>query len=245
MDVSNQGSLKHSAFVQLCISGKIVEEFEIRSPVVSLGRSEDCDIVIDNVAISGFHAVLSQRGGKLLIEEADSSIGITAGGLKKPAVELEPGESVDIAGTYSMRLVRAPAGRATRIFRTRASSEDEQRSALLVDTATLARLSQGVSPAYLTLETDKRDTWILRLDTLSISIGGSRSADIRIGGWFTPASIAAVECRVDGYYLVVEPGREMEVDGRRIVDEARLTDGTRFRVRELGGVFHERAGIPH
>jgi hypothetical protein len=244
MDVSGQESSELPAFVQLCLSGKVVEEFELCAPVVSVGRSEECDIVIDHSAVAGFHALLSQKGDKLLIEDAAATVGIPDAGTRKP-VELGPGESVNIGGKYSMRLVQAPAGEARQISGSGFYLDNVEQTDLVVDRNSLASISHSVRPAYLTLDADDRDTWIVRLDSPCVSIGGGRSADIRIGGWFTPASIAVVEWRDDGYYMVVEPGREMEVDGRRIVDETRLSEGTRFRVRELTGVFHEPLGIPH
>jgi len=244
MDIT-RSPLELTAFVQLCLGGKVVEEYEIRSPIVSVGRSSDCDIVIDNAAVSGFHAVLSQKEGRLLVEDAASTNGVMAEGVKKPAVELEPGQSVDIAGKYSVRLVNAPAGSAKKITGSRRVEDGNQKATVLVDTKTLARLSQNVRPAYLTLVTDKRSTWILRLEKPSITLGGSRASDVRVGGWLTPACVAVIERREDACYLVVEPGREVEVDGRRVRDEARLSEGVRFRVLGLTGVFHEHSGIPH
>ena len=51
--------------------------------------------------------------------------------------------------------------------------------------------------------------------------------------------------REDGYYLCVADGREIEVDGRRVNEDLLLQEGNRFRIRELSGVFHERAGARH
>jgi len=237
MEVSGQQSLEAPAFLQLCLDDEVLEEFELRSPTVSLGASADCDIVIDGAVADGFHAVLSPRAGKLVVENAGGDGRTGAGPLR---VVLSPGESLDIAGSYSMRLVAEPNGRPRPV-----EPPERPGAEVRVSRPALTGLGQAVRPAYLTLNTDKRETWIVRLDRPAITIGGARTADVRIGGWFTPASIAAVEQREDGSYLVVEPGREMEVDGRRIVDEARLIEGTRLRVRELNAVFHERVGIPH
>jgi len=168
-----------------------------------------------------------------------------ADGVKRGTVELKPGEAVDIAGKYSMRLVTAPVGIATRVSSSAVTPEELLKETMLVDTATLAKLSQGVRPAYLTLSSDKRSTWVVRLDKTSLSIGGGRSADLRIGGLFTPGIVATIERKQDGYFLCVASGREVELDGRRVSGDLRLEEGNRFRVRELGGVFHERASTRH
>ena len=245
MEIPRQRPLELTAFVQLCLGGKVVGEYEIHSPVVSVGRSTDCDIVIDNAAVSAFHAVLSQRDGKVLVEDAASTNGVMSDGTKKQAVELKPGEAVDIAGKYAMRLVTAPLGVATRVDAPRAIDDSQQRSTVLVDTATLAQLSQNIRPAYLTLSSEKRNSWVVRLDKATTSIGGARDCDIRVGGLFSPAKVVIIEKKQDGYYLCVADGREIELDGRRVKGELRLEEGNRLRVRELSGVFHERASARH
>ena len=245
MDVSRQPSLELTAFVQLCLGGEVVEEYEIRSPVVSIGRSSDCDIVIDNAAVSGFHAVLSQKQGCLLVEDAASTNGVMTRGKKRSSVQLSPGESVDIAVKFSGRLVSSPTGVAKQIRSWSVVVEGDQKATVLVETSTLARLSQNVRPAYLTLSADGKRTWILRLEKPSIVIGASRSADVRVGGWFSPATIAEIERRDDGYFLIVHASRNLEVDGELTSGEIKLSEGTRFRTSQLSGVFHEPSGLPH
>ena len=98
MDVQNSHALELTAFVQLCFNDQVLDEYEICAPVMSIGRNVDCDIVIDNAAVSSFHALLSQKDGKLFVEDAASTNGVMADGIKKSVAELAPGESVQIAG---------------------------------------------------------------------------------------------------------------------------------------------------
>lgn len=241
MDVQIQQPLVLTVFVQLCLAGKVLEEYEIRSPVVSVGRNPDCDIVIDNAAVSGFHVLLSQREGKLFVEDAASTNGVLVDGVKVATVELKPGESVDIAGKYSLRMVDAPVGVPTSVYSRKSLSEDQQKETIQVDTSTLAKLSHSCRPAYLTLSAATGATTIFRLDKSIVSIGGRRSCDIRTGSWLSPALIATIERRQDGYYLQVEPSRDVSVDGRSVTAEYRLQEGNRLRFKNFGGVFHERS----
>lgn len=241
MDVQSQQPLELTAFVQLCLAGKVLREYEIRSPVISIGRSPDCDITIDNAAVSSFHAMVSQREGKLFVEDAASTNGVLFDDVKTTTVELKLGESVDIAGKYSLRLIDAPVGIPIEISSQKSLPEDVQKETVLVDTATLRKMSQSVRPAYLTLSLTNKPTWICRLDKPCISIGRKRSCEIRVGGWLSPALIATIERREDGYYLQVEPGCDVSVDGQSVAGEyRRLQEGDRLRFRKLGGVFHER-----
>ena len=240
MDIESQRSLELTTFVQLCLNGNVLEEYEIRSPVISIGRSPDCDITIDNAAVSSFHALMSQRDGKLFVEDAASTNGVLVDGAKAQTVVLTPGESVQIGGKYSLRLVAAPIGVPSQISSTRASLDDIQKDTLLVDTSTLAKLSGSMRPAYLTVSLHDRATWVCLLDKSSVAIGRKRSCQIRVGGWFAPATVATIERRENGYFLKVPPGRDIELDGRSVSGEQRLQEGSRIGIQDLCMVFHER-----
>jgi pSer/pThr/pTyr-binding forkhead associated (FHA) protein len=245
MDIPSQGSLELTAFVQLCLNGKVLEEYEIRSPVISIGRSPECDITIDNAAISWRHALLSQRDGKLFVEDASSTNGVLVNGARKQTVELALGESIQIAGKYSLSLINAPTGIPTGVSSKEAVHDDVQKETVLVDAATLSKLVQNAKSGYLTLSSPDRATWICRLDKPSTSIGRKRSCEIRVGGWFAPATVATIERHADGYYLKVAPGREVALDGQVVTGEHLLRDGSRLRIVELSGVFRARAnGLP-
>jgi hypothetical protein len=245
MDVQSSYPLELTAFVQLCLNDKIVEEYELRSATISIGRSPDCDITIDNAAVSSFHALLGQRGGKLTVEDAASTNGVLVNGSKKSCVELVPGESVQIAGKYSLRLVNAPTGVPTKVSATSSVDEGIQKETVLVDTSTLAKLGNGTRPAYLTLSLPDTPSWICRLDKASITIGRKRSCDIRSGGWFAPGVLASIERCQDGYYLKVQPTHEVSLDGHTVSGEHLLHEGSRLRVQNLSGVFHERTSPKH
>ncbi len=243
MDIPRQASLELTAFVQLCLNGKVLEEYEIRSPVISIGRSPDCDITIDNAAISWRHALLKQRDGKLFVEDASSTNGLLVNGARKQTAELTPGESVQIAGKYSLSLINAPTGIATEVSSNQALHDDVQKETLLVDAATLSKLVQNAKSGYLTLSSPNRATWICRLDKPCTAIGRKRSCEIRVGGWTAPATIATIERNADGYYLKVVPGREVALDGQVVTGKHLLREGSRLRIEELSGVFHERVHV--
>ncbi len=116
-----------------------------------------------------------------------------------------------------------------------------QKETLLVDAATLSKLVQNAKTGYLTLSSPNRATWICRLDKTCTAIGRKRSCEIRVGGWTAPATTATIERNPDGYYLKVMPGRKVALDGQVVKGEHLLREGSRLRIEELSGVFHERA----
>lgn len=241
MDALRPTPLELTAFIQVSLNGKVQNEYEIRSPTVSLGRSPDCDITIDNAAVSAFHALLTFSRGRLTIEDAASTNGVLLDGAKHRSIEVGVGQSVNIAGKYSLRLVKAPSGIPIEVTPKARSVDVEHKETLLVGTFTLARLSQAMRPAYVTLSAPNASSWICRLDKPAVTIGGGRSSDIQVSGWFTPRHLARIEYRGDGYYLCPAARRAVVVDGQTVAGELRLQEGSRFRVRNLSAVFHERA----
>lgn len=241
MDIKPKSSLRLAGFIQLLFNGKVKAEFEIRTSAISVGRSPQCDITIDNAAVSSFHAILSQRDGRYFLEDAASTNGIIANGAKTNTVELGVGDEVNIAGKYSLRLVDTPIGIASERGSPDARAGDVQKETALVDTSTLVSLSRGMRPAFLTLSAPNRASWVCMLDKPSISFGRRRSCDVRTGGWFAPSVIGAIERREDGYYFCVKPGQQAAIDNEPIVGERPLRDGNRLSLEGLSGVFHERA----
>ena len=244
MDVQNSQALELTAFVQLCFNDEVLDEFEVSSPVMSIGRNAECDIVIDNAAVSSFHALLSQKDGKLIVEDAASTNGVMTDGVKMSVTELELGESVQIAGKYSLRLISAPTRTPTKTpAKDKESDQLKVGETMIVNTTTLTRVGQSTRPAYLTLSRPGRPSWIIRLEKSSTSIGRKRSSDIRVGGWFSPAMLATVERRDDGFYLAVHKSNQVFMDGESVNDEHRLEEGDRVQLLDVTGVFHERTNL--
>lgn len=232
--------LELTGFVQLCLNEKILEEHEIRNSVLSIGRSPECDIVIDNAAVSAFHALLSYRQGKLSVEDAASTNGILADGSKASSFELNSGESVQIAGKYSLRLVEAPSSTASSVkLKQSTSSHEIQAETMLVNTTMLSKMGQNTRPAYLTMTQTGKPSWIVRLDKSCTSIG--RKGDIRVGGMLTSSQIASIERREDGFYLIAAKPDQVAVAGKTLTEAHRFDEGDRFQVKDVIGVFHERA----
>lgn len=246
MDIQSEKVLELTAFVQVCFNDKVLDEYEICSPVMSIGRNAECDIVIDNAAVSSFHALLSQKDGKLFVEDAASTNGVMVDGAKKYTVELAEGESVQIAGKYSLRLISAPTRTPTgTTAKKKSSDQPNEGETMIVNTTTLVRMGQSTRPAYLTLSRPGRPSWIIRLEKSSTSIGRKRSNDVRVGGWFSPATLATVERREDGFYLTVLKVNQVSIDGESVNDDCRLEEGNRINLSGVTGVFHERTNLKH
>jgi pSer/pThr/pTyr-binding forkhead associated (FHA) protein len=103
------------------LDGVVIKEVQITKDKTTLGRRPYNDIVIDNLAVSGEHAVLQMVGGDVFIEDLNSTNGtyINGKGIKKQLLThndtVEIGKYkikylVDETGDYEKTLVMRPPG---------------------------------------------------------------------------------------------------------------------------------------
>ena len=88
------------------IDGVVIKEVTLAKDRTTLGRRPYNDIVVDNLAISGEHAVLHMIGGDVYLEDLNSTNGTYVNGraIKKQA--LEQNDVIEV-GKYKVRYVAA------------------------------------------------------------------------------------------------------------------------------------------
>ncbi len=105
------------------LDGVVIKEVQITKDKTTLGRRPYNDIVIDNLAVSGEHAVLQMVGGDVFIEDLNSTNGTYINGkaIKKQLLAhndtVEIGKYkikylVDDSGEYEKTMIMRPGGSA-------------------------------------------------------------------------------------------------------------------------------------
>jgi hypothetical protein len=103
------------------LDGVVIKEVQITKDKTTLGRRPYNDIVIDNLAVSGEHAVLQMVGGDVFIEDLNSTNGTYINGkaIKKQLLThndtVEIGKYkikylVDESGDYEKTMIMRPGG---------------------------------------------------------------------------------------------------------------------------------------
>ena len=92
--------------VIVSIDGVVIKEVTLAKDRTTVGRRPYNDIVIDNLAISGEHAVLHMIGADVYLEDLNSTNGtyVNARAIKKQA--LEHNDVVEV-GKYKIRFLSA------------------------------------------------------------------------------------------------------------------------------------------
>jgi hypothetical protein len=86
------------------IDGVVIKEVQLTKDRTTLGRRPYNDIVIDNLAVSGEHAVLQMSGADVFIEDLNSTNGTYVNGKAVKKQQLHGGDTVEV-GKYKIKFV--------------------------------------------------------------------------------------------------------------------------------------------
>ena len=90
------------------IDGVVIKEVQLTKDRTSLGRRPYNDIVIDNLAVSGEHAVLQMSGNEVYLEDLNSTNGTYVNGKAVKKQLLQNSDTVEI-GKYKIKYVNEAA----------------------------------------------------------------------------------------------------------------------------------------
>ena len=91
------------------IDGVVIKEVQLTKDRTTLGRRPYNDVVIDNLAISGEHAVFQMSGNDVFIEDLNSTNGTYVNGKAAKKQQLANGDTVEV-GKYKIKFVAEAAG---------------------------------------------------------------------------------------------------------------------------------------
>ncbi|WP_296448201.1 FHA domain-containing protein [Rhodoferax sp. UBA5149] len=91
------------------IDGVVIKEVQLTKDRTTLGRRPYNDIVIDNLAVSGEHAVLQMVGSEVYLEDLNSTNGTYVNGKAAKKQLLQNGDMVEV-GKYKIKFVSDAAG---------------------------------------------------------------------------------------------------------------------------------------
>jgi hypothetical protein len=86
------------------IDGVVIKEVQLTKDRTTLGRRPYNDVVIDNLAISGEHAVFQMSGNDVFIEDLNSTNGTYVNGKAVKKQQLANGDTVEV-GKYKIKYV--------------------------------------------------------------------------------------------------------------------------------------------
>lgn len=229
------------AKLSLMFEEKLVKEVPVGSKPISIGRSPDNDLPVDNLAVSNYHARVYFEAGRLVVEDLDSLNGTFVNDLRVERATLHDGDSIwvgkhrikvdtfgDAPVPWDMgRKTNTPRINETMVLDTKARRDMLQQAAAMGERSQFA--SGRIKVPTIIVASGSTDNKEYILTNKLITIGKSAMATIRLKGWFKPQMAAQINQRDDGYYI--GPGDKIpKINGTPIPGPVRLNDGDTIEV---------------
>ena len=225
----------------LKFENSVLKEVPVGSSEVSIGRSPENGIVIDNPAVSHFHARVFNEEGRLMLEDFGSLNGTFVNGQRVKMVTLKPGDSVAIGkhtivisdsrdldgfatGNGNGKLAQAaPKLNETVMLDTKARRDFLQKVAAVGESAQVSPARMKV--ATLVVRSGRTDQQEYTLNNKLTVIGKSAMATVKLKGWFAPKAAAQINRRDDQSYYVGAADKVPSVNGEPISQPTKLSSG--------------------
>jgi pSer/pThr/pTyr-binding forkhead associated (FHA) protein len=229
------------AKLSLMFEDKLMKEVPIGNRPISIGRSPDNDLPVDNPAVSNHHAKVYYEGARLVVEDLDSLNGTFVNELRVERAMLHDGDKIWVGKHHikvdatadsvipwdSGKKAAAPKINETMVLDTKARRDMLQQAAAMGERS---QFSPGrmKMPTLVVLSGRVNQKEYVLTNKLTV-IGKSPMATIRLRGWFKPAVAAQINQRDDGYYLGTG-SKIPAVNGSPIQGPVRLNDGDLIEV---------------
>ncbi|QXL83993.1 FHA domain-containing protein [Comamonas sp. NLF-1-9] len=188
------------------LDAAVVNEIELVKPRTTLGRRPNNDIVIDNLTVSGEHAVLHMQGHAVEVEDLQSTNGTFVNGQPVERQLLRDGDQV-IIGNYEVRFADA---------RQRFASTPQPAMAA---PAAPAPAAQSALVRVLTGPGAGREVQLTKVVTTLGKPG---------------ESVASITHRPHGYVLAqVDGNTPPSVNGQSVTEPRALVHGDRIRLADV------------
>ncbi len=231
----------------LKFENSVLKEVRVGSSEVSIGRSPENGLVIDNPAVSHYHARVFREEGRLMLEDFGSLNGTFVNGQRVKMVTLKPGDSV-MVGKHTIVVTESsePNGLVTWTGDSRPAAPKINETVMLDTKARREFLEQvaaggessqiapaRVKVATLVVRSGKTDRKEYALTDKLTVVGKSAMATVKLKGWFAPKAAAQINRREDNDYYVGAADKMPSVNGQPISHPTKLASGDVIAVADI------------
>ena len=232
------------AILTLVFGRDVLGTHDVDGDKLVVGRSEDCDITIDNLAVSRHHVIIEKIDGAYMVNDLDSNNGTFVNGrrIEEPTAlnfgdEIGVGKHVLVFDSHSKK--NRPAAQHSG-----AGAQPEMdaagRGTMFVEPEQMEKIQEKVvvaRKAHLQ-RPDRPGGKLIALDKSDIVFGKADNCDVVVSGFLVSRRHAVLSRLEQGFQLtnlaILSPTR---VNGA-VIDAALLVDGDEIRVRNSRFIFH-------
>ncbi|GAB4350680.1 MAG: hypothetical protein Kow0099_34400 [Candidatus Abyssubacteria bacterium] len=232
------------AILTLVFGREVLGTYDITKDKTIIGRAEDCDIVIDNLAVSRHHSIIERKEGIFTINDLDSNNGTFINGqrITEPTPlnfgdEIGIGKHVLVFDSHSRKIrpEKAPVAEAQR------DMDSTERGTLYVEPQALEKIqrkSTATRKAHLRPITPSGMQDPITIDKSDIVFGRAPDCDVKIRGLFASQRHAILSRLENGFHLTnLAVFSRTRVNGVK-VESAYLCDGDEITLGKSKFTFH-------
>ena len=230
------------SYMRIYLNDVLMDRVELNKDQMTIGRSDDSDIVLDNAGVSSHHALIQKEAGGYVIADNDSSNGIFVNGDKVDQHRLEYRDEIQIYN-YVLKYMasRGLHGIADPdIAQDGDMSQTGTMEVNISDVQDLLKLREKKKTAYVELVDAKGNLSRFLLKEQKSKIGRSKDCDIRTSGWLSFGLAAEIQRNTDGYHLLPQRWGRVMRNEEPLTRSVKLMDGDYLRVRNLSMRFFHR-----
>ena len=222
----------------LTFNKQVIKEYPFAKDSITMGRQEDNTIVIDNLAVSGYHAKIDKVGGEYILTDLQSTNGTFVNDEKVVSHKLSHGDNI-VIGKHVILFVATEKQTAEGERKDKKLPLDKT---MLLDTAKQRELlaKQKVAPSTAKLPekvgvisfVDDSGLGEIELSKKLTKIGKAETSEIKLSGLLMGATAATISRRPSGYAISFAGGMtKLKVNGAVIKESVPLND---FDTIEIG-----------
>lgn len=242
-------------YLTLMYGTKVIDQFAVEYGIpLSIGRKDDNNIVINNLAVSGKHARVEYNDEGIFVIDLESKNGTFVNGKTTLKSLLKEGDEI-VIGKHTMLFSQADGGKrvappaatpltpnGTGLDETMVLDTNKHRdmiSSILSGATGQTVRKKAPIPVLMYL---KGGEGKVVLSNKFTRIGKEPSNDIVVGGLFTGKRAATVTKRDDGYYISHMKGfARTKVNGKKIKTVVKLNHGDIVSLASLKMRFLSKA----
>lgn len=230
------------SYVRIYLNDVLMDQVEVNKDQMTIGRSGDSDIVLDNAGVSSSHALIRKDAGGYVIADNGSSNGVFVNGNKIDQHRLSYRDEIQIYN-YVLKYMasRGLQGVADPdIAQDGNLSQTGTMEVNISDVKELLKLREKKKTAYVELVDAKGNQSRVVLKDKNLKIGRSKDCDIRTSGWLSFGLAAEIQRNTDGYHLLPQRWVRVMRNEARLRQAVKLMDGDSVRVNNLSMRFFHR-----
>jgi pSer/pThr/pTyr-binding forkhead associated (FHA) protein len=222
----------------LTFNKQVIKEYPFTKDSITMGRQEDNTIVIDNLAVSGYHAKIDRVGGEFILTDLQSTNGTFVNDQKVVSHRLSHRDNI-VIGKHVILYIATEKGKLEGEGTDKKLQMDKT---MLLDTAKQRELlaKQKVAPSSTKLPEevgmisfiDSSGLGEIELTKKLTKIGKAETSEIKLSGLLMGATAATISRRPSGYAISFVGGMtKLKVNGSVVKDSLPLND---FDTIEIG-----------